>query len=131
MSKITPPWLTFAIKTPTPMVMKTGALIDYTIRWFVIPIRWKTEIKDYNAPFLFVDEQIRGPYSFWYHAHIFNDVNGITEMTDLVHYRLPFGPLGRVAHTLLIRHQLQDIFDYRYNAIQEIFHGDRMAIINQ
>lgn len=121
LSKITPPWLNFIIRTPAPVDMKSGAFIEYTIRWLGLPIRWKTEIKDFDPPFRFVDEQIRGPYTLWHHTHVFNSVNGSTEMTDLVKYRLPFGPIGRIVHALWIRRQLQEIFDYRYNAIEKIF----------
>ena len=43
------------------------------------------------------------------------------EMTDDVEYRLPFGPLGRLVHWLVVRHQLRAIFDYRTSAIARRF----------
>lgn len=121
LARITPPWLHFVIRSPSPVEMKAGALIEYTIRWFGMPVRWKTEINDYEPPFRFVDRQIRGPYTLWHHTHVFSELNGMTEMTDLVQYRLPLGPVGRMLHTFLIRRQLQEIFEYRYNMIEEIF----------
>ena len=121
LARITPPWLHFVIRTPSPVQMKTGTLIEYTIRWFGLPVYWKTEIKNYEPPLRFIDEQICGPYSFWHHTHVFNEVNGMTEMTDLVQYRLPFGPVGRIAHAFLIRGQLEEIFEYRNKAIERIF----------
>jgi len=42
-------------------------------------------------------------------------------MTDVVDYRLPFGPLGRLVHWLVVRHQLRSIFDYRTAAIRALF----------
>jgi ligand-binding SRPBCC domain-containing protein len=121
LARITPPWLHFVIRSPSPVEMKAGALIEYTIRWLGMPVRWKTEIKDYEPPFCFVDRQIRGPYTLWHHTHVFRELNGITEMTDLVQYRLPLGPVGRIAHFFLIRRQLRGIFEYRYNVIEELF----------
>ena len=121
LEKITPPWLNFSILTPKPVQMQKGALIDYTIRWMGLPMRWKTEIREYEPPYCFVDRQIRGPYARWDHTHTFTEVNGITEMTDLVRYQLPLGLLGHIIHGVFIRNQLQKIFEYRYNVIEKIF----------
>ena len=60
---ITPPWLNFEVLTPAPVAMRAGALIDYRIRVHGIPIRWRTEIVEWNAPRRFVDVQLRGPYT--------------------------------------------------------------------
>ena len=42
-------------------------------------------------------------------------------MEDHVEYALPFGLLGRLVHRLRVRRQLEEIFDYRRRAIEEIF----------
>jgi hypothetical protein len=93
--------------------MKEGTLIDYTIRVLGLPVRWTTLITRYDPPHSFVDQQLRGPYSFWHHTHSFRPVDGGTEMKDSVLYLLPFGPLGRLAHVLAVRRQLRRIFDHR------------------
>lgn len=118
---ITPRWLDFRILTPSPIHMEQGTLIDYTIRWLTVPVRWTTLITNYDPPNGFVDEQIRGPYALWHHRHTFVETNGWTEMTDDVRYALPLGPIGRAAHALLVRHQLEEIFDHRSRVIGRIF----------
>jgi ligand-binding SRPBCC domain-containing protein len=70
-------------------------------------------ITTYNPPYEFVDEQLRGPYAFWFHRHLFKPVPGGTEMTDSVHYALPFGVLGTLAHLLFVKRQVRGIFEYR------------------
>jgi len=110
---ITPPGLGFRILTPSPIVMKVGTLIDYTIAVAGVRLRWTTLITTYNPPYEFVDEQLRGPYAFWFHRHLFKPVPGGTEMTDRVHYALPFGPLGALAHLLFVKRQVRGIFEYR------------------
>ncbi|HMO36600.1 MAG TPA: SRPBCC family protein [Gemmatales bacterium] len=118
---LTPPWLHFQIRTALPITMQTGTLIDYTIRWRLVPVRWRTEILDWSAPHKFVDQQIRGPYKLWHHTHTFEVVSGGTLMRDIVRYKLPFGPLGTIAHWLIVKRDLEAIFDYRFQRIAERF----------
>ncbi len=113
LAHITPPSLGFRILTPLPITMKVGTVIDYTIRWLGFPVRWRTLITTYEPPDLFVDEQINGPYSLWHHVHRFEDIPEGTLMSDEVRYSLPFGLLGDVVHGLLVKRQLEHIFDYR------------------
>lgn len=122
LSLITPPWLNFRILTPN-LVMREGLLIDYTIRWFGLPMRWRTLISRYEPPYAFVDEQIKGPYRLWRHLHTFRPVEGGTLVGDRVEYALPFGPLGDFAHSLLVRRQLDAIFDFRRQKLMEMFSG--------
>jgi ligand-binding SRPBCC domain-containing protein len=121
LAEITPPQLGFVILTPSPIRMGEGALFDYTIRSFGIRLRWTSLITEYNPPHRFADVQIRGPYSYWHHSHLFEKAESGTQVIDEVRYMLPFGPLGRLVHTLVVRKQLSDIFDYRMVTINKMF----------
>ena len=118
---ITPKSLSFNILTPTPVKMEKGSLIDYTIRLFGVPIHWRTLISDYEPPFRFVDQQIKGPYTFWHHTHTFRLVDGGVEIIDQVKYSLPLGWLGTLAHAIWVRKDLEKIFEYRKTVIQNYF----------
>lgn len=123
LAKITPGTVGFEILTPSPIVMQTGAVIDYTIRVFGIRQHWTTLITDYTPPHGFVDVQLKGPYRFWHHTHRFEEVAEGTRVIDRVRYVLPFGPLGRLVHAAFVRRQLDGIFDFRRLAIEEYFRG--------
>ena len=111
---ITPDWLRFTMRDREQMAgMFEGAEFDYTIRWFGIPLPWKSRIGDYRPPERFTDIQVAGPYRSWSHQHVFEEHGGGTRMTDIVTYRLPLGPLGSIAHRLAVRKQLENIFRYR------------------
>jgi len=121
LGRITPRWLGFQFLTPLPLEMRNGTVIDYAIHLLGLPRRWTTLITTFDPPHEFVDLQLRGPYAFWHHTHRFREVPGGTEMTDSVRYAMPYGPIGRIAHALVVRHQLGLIFRHRASAITEKF----------
>jgi ligand-binding SRPBCC domain-containing protein len=115
---ITPPLLRFRVTTPEPITMAAGTLLDYRLRIHGVPVRWRTLIEDWAPPHRFADTQRRGPYARWHHTHTFRPAgDGRTLMTDTVRYAIGFGPLGELAHRLVVRHDLERIFDYRAEAI--------------
>ena len=114
---ITPAFLRFRITTPGPIAMRVGALITYRLRLFGVGFGWTTRIEAWEPERRFVDVQLQGPYRLWRHTHRFDDVPGGTLVTDTVEYALPFGPLGGVAHALLVRRALRRIFDHREERI--------------
>ncbi len=116
LERITPPWLVFRVLTPEPIEMRVGALIDYRLRVHGIPLSWTTRIEEWEPGAGFVDRQIAGPYRLWHHRHTFRARGDSTIVTDVVDYALPFGPLGELAHRLLVRRDLERIFAYRHAA---------------
>jgi ligand-binding SRPBCC domain-containing protein len=121
LERLTPPSMSFRIKTPQPIAMKPGTLIDYEIRLFGVPMKWRTRIDVFDREDRFVDFQLRGPYKLWRHTHTFEDVPGGTLVRDRVEYQLPLGPLGSIAHAVFVKRQLKTIFDFRAKAMSEIF----------
>jgi ligand-binding SRPBCC domain-containing protein len=122
LERITPASLRFVIESPLPITMARGTIIDYHLRLFIFPFKWKTRITAWEPNVRFVDEQVDGPYREWVHTHSFSDVDGGTLVRDVVKYRLPLFPLGEVAYPL-VRRQLEKIFDYRRERIREMLGG--------
>lgn len=114
---ITPPWLGFRMLTPEPIVMAPGTLIDYAIRLRGFPMRWRSEITRWEPPTCFVDEQRRGPYTFWVHEHTFESMGKTTRIRDHVRYGVPG---GWWIHRW-VRKDLERIFRYRAASIAERF----------
>ena len=101
--------------------MFAGQIIEYTVRpLFNLPIYWMTEITEVSEGKYFIDEQKKGPYNLWRHQHHFNEIKGGVEMTDIVDYRNPFGFIGEIANSLIVRKKLKRIFEYRFQKIEDL-----------
>ena len=99
-----------------------GQIIEYRVSPLLhIPLHWITEITEVRDLEFFIDEQRKGPYLLWRHQHHFRDIEGGTEMTDIVHYRLPLKALGNLTNTWIVKRKLRDIFRFRYDKVEEIF----------
>jgi ligand-binding SRPBCC domain-containing protein len=118
LERLTPPWLKFEVLTPAPILMQAGTLIDYRIKVHGIPIRWRTEIVEWDPPHRFVDVQLSGPYTLWHHTHAFLEEGGETFCTDDVRYH-PRG--GALMNWLFVRRDVERIFEYRQQQLLEIF----------
>ena len=114
LERITPPWLGFRVVTPAPIEMRAGTRIEYRLKLHGIGLRWHTEIVLWDPPRRFVDVQCSGPYRLWHHTHSFGRERDGTIMRDVVRYGLPLGPLGELADALLVRRDLERIFDFRH-----------------
>jgi hypothetical protein len=119
---LTPPWLHFEILTPRPITMREGALIDYRLRVHGLPLRWRTRINAWKPPHRFVDEQLRGPYRWWIHEHTFEARDGGTLARDHVHYAVA---LDLLVHRLLVRPDLERIFEHRVQGLRKRFFAPR------
>ena len=122
LNEITPGELGFQITSPPCAEMFDGQIITYRVK--IAPgvwMPWVTEIKCVDSGRSFVDEQRFGPYRFWHHRHHFEPAEGGVRMRDTVHYGLPLGPLGGLAHALFVRRKLEWIFNFRKQVLKERF----------
>jgi ligand-binding SRPBCC domain-containing protein len=123
LKKITPAYMGFDITSKNlSEKMYPGMIISYKVSPVLgIKTTWVTEITHVKDGDYFVDEQRVGPYSMWHHEHKIESIPGGVLMTDIVSYKPPFGFLGSIANTLLIKSKLKEIFDFRTKAVEEIF----------
>jgi ligand-binding SRPBCC domain-containing protein len=123
LKEITPPHMGFIVTSNTGIQkMYPGMIITYKVSPLLgIKLDWMTEITHVRDFEYFVDEQRIGPYSIWHHQHKIEPIDGGVLMTDIVTYEPPFGVLGAIANTLIIKSQLKQIFDYRTVALEKRF----------
>lgn len=119
---ITPDYMGFNILSGADRKMYAGQIIQYIVTPIAgIPTKWVTEITHVQDKEFFVDEQRFGPYSLWHHKHFIKEIPGGVTMEDIVDYKLPMGILGQLAHPIVVKPKLKEIFDYRYQKLIELF----------
>lgn len=124
LQKITPESMGFEITDFDNQSMYAGQIIQYKVSPLLgFKLNWTTEIMQVKDKAYFIDDQRFGPYSFWHHKHFFEATPNGVKMTDVIHYALPFGFLGRILNTLIVRNKLKEIFDFRCQKIEEIFNS--------
>jgi len=122
LNEITPDDMQFEILTKDIPRMYQGQIVQYNVTPFpFIKMGWVTEITHVEDRKMFVDEQRFGPYSFWHHQHIFKEVDGGVLMTDILHYRVPLGIVGKLVNALVIERKVQGIFEYRFKVLENKF----------
>ncbi|MGZ3844800.1 MAG: SRPBCC family protein [Flavisolibacter sp.] len=119
---ITPPFLNLKVTNEVfGDKVYPGQIIRYKVKPVAgIGVSWMTEITHLEEERFFVDEQRKGPYKLWHHQHHFKAIDGGTEMTDIVHYAIPFSFIGEAFHPL-VKKKLMEIFSYRFNKVNELF----------
>lgn len=120
---ITPPHMGFDIVSELDTdKMYPGQIIAYKVSPLAgIKLSWVTEITYVKEKEYFVDEQRFGPYSLWHHKHFIKPIVGGVEMTDIIDYKISFGFLGDIANAILVKKQLQEIFNYRFKKVEEVY----------
>lgn len=122
LEKITPKDMGFKITSGGDKKMYAGQIIQYKVNPFPgFTTNWVTEIKQVEHLNFFIDTQLFGPYKLWHHEHFIHEIDGGVIMEDLVHYKLPLGFLGKMAHPILVKPRLNEIFKTREQKMIEIF----------
>lgn len=124
LAKITPDDMEFIVTSNLDgnTKMYPGMIITYKVSpLFGIKLNWMTEITQVEEGKYFIDEQRFGPFKFWHHQHHFKAINGGVEMTDILTYGLPFGILGNIAHGIMVKNKVKEIFAFREQKVNELF----------
>jgi ligand-binding SRPBCC domain-containing protein len=124
LERITPSWLRFEVLTPEPVEMTVGAVIDYRLHLHGMRLGWTSQIEVWEPGRQFVDRSLRGPFALWHHRHRFATSGEGTIVSDEVHYAVPYGAIGELAHPLFVARDLSRIFDHRQQEVRRILGGN-------
>jgi ligand-binding SRPBCC domain-containing protein len=95
--------------------IRDGARVVLAIGYWPCQMHWVALHKGYIAGIQFTDVQERGPFKSWEHTHrVLPDGSDACFLVDHVEYELPFGILGRVLGSPLVRRKLRRMFAWRH-----------------
>ena len=119
---ITPPQMKMTILSGAERPMYAGQLLEYSVSPLPgMKTTWISEITQFVEGDYFVDIQLYGPYALWHHKHFINSIDNGVELEDIIHYKLPLGWLGQLAHPLVVQPKLESIFKYRREQLEARF----------
>lgn len=90
----------------------TSGLINLneTVTWrgkhFGFYLTHKSRITAMTTYDYFADEMEEGCFKFFKHQHFFEEINGVTIMTDKLQYVTPFGILGKLFDSFFLKNHL-------------------------
>ncbi|AKD02595.1 SRPBCC family protein [Pontibacter korlensis] len=84
-----------------------------------------SKITEYNRPYHFSDEMVRGAFKRFKHEHHFRQDGDYTVMLDIFDYTSPFGPLGKLADKLFLKEYMARFLHERDSVIKEFAESDR------
>ena len=117
LSRLLPPTAGVRIVRSAPLT--EGSEVELSVP-IAGPIRqrWLARHSAVTAPSGFVDEEVSGPFPAWRHEHRFADVPGGAQLTDVVTYTAPGGPLAGAVDALMVGGDLHRTFAWRHARTQ-------------
>lgn len=104
------------VKGPAGGVFTEGSTVTWRAKHFGIPFHLTTVVFNIDAPHLFCDRQIKGPFRDFHHEHVFAEHPEGTLMRDIVTFRSPFGPIGMLVDKFFMRAYMRRLISER-NAV--------------
>jgi ligand-binding SRPBCC domain-containing protein len=104
----------------------TSGLINLneTVTWqgkhFGLNLTHKSRITAMTCYSYFIDEMEEGKFKSFTHQHFFEEINGITIMTDELQYETPFGVFGKLFDYLFLKKHLTHFLLNRNQVLKEV-----------
>jgi ligand-binding SRPBCC domain-containing protein len=78
-----------------------------------------SKITEFDAPFFFVDEMVKGTFKTFRHEHYLHEKSNKIIMKDIFEYKSPLGFLGKIADFLFLERYMRNFLIERNTMIKE------------
>jgi ligand-binding SRPBCC domain-containing protein len=82
------------------------------------------KVTEYQYPHRIVDTMIEGPFRSFVHEHEFREAAGGTLMLDTIEWTTPFGMIGRMADSMVLKKRLTRIVSSRNKRLKDLAEDD-------
>jgi len=107
-----------AIAGRTSGLIELGETVTWRAKHFGIWQKLTSKITDFNAPYFFADEMVKGAFKSFRHEHHFSFADDTILMKDLFVFESPLGFLGRLADWLFLKKYMTDLLLERNRVIK-------------
>ena len=119
--KLTPPNMKMELLDALPDRMYPGMVVRLKVAPLLgISLAFTSVITTVQEQDYFIDEMREGPFAEWHHEHRFEERKDGTLIRDIVHYRIPLGPLGKLFQPFLVKRQIQELFAFREQKVIQL-----------
>jgi ligand-binding SRPBCC domain-containing protein len=103
----------------TSGLLELGDTITFEARHLGVRQRLTSRVSSFNRPTRFQDQMTAGAFRSMEHDHLFEPTaDRGTDMTDVLRFRAPFGPLGWLAERLVLAPHLRRFLIHRGLALK-------------
>ena len=113
-----------AIAGCTKGLIELNEFVTWEAIHFGITQKLTTKITQFEKPFHFRDEQIKGIFKFMQHDHYFKEVEEYTLMTDQFNFAAPLGLIGKLAEYIFVKKYLKNLLIKRNKTIKHFAEGE-------
>ncbi len=99
--------------------IEAGAIVEFLIPVGPFRIRWLAHHIAYEKNRVFIDEQRKGPFAAWVHAHHFAVEGEGTRLTDSIEFAMPGGRMVEAVAGRWIKRDLRRMFEYRHEVTKK------------
>ena len=93
-------------------------------RHFAVLITHTSRITAYDRPRYFQDCMVRGSFRSFCHDHFFEGSDGATLMRDVMQFAAPFGALGSLVESLVLKRHMLGLLARRNQHIRRVAESD-------
>ena len=110
-----------AVDGRTSGLIEQGETVTWEAKHLGVRQRLKVVITDFERPDHFADEMVFGAFKSMSHTHRFVEISETeTEMIDVLDFRAPLGPLGRLAEWLFLTRYMRRFLIERNSVLKEL-----------
>jgi ligand-binding SRPBCC domain-containing protein len=109
-----------AIAGRTSGLIELGEEVTWRGRHFGIVQNFTSRITAFERPFYFQDSMTRGAFKSFVHDHRFVTEAGATRMIDVLVFAAPFGILGRLVESIVLRNYMRRLLTARGEILKRV-----------
>ncbi len=100
-------------------LLEAGESVTWRAKHFGVWQNLTSKITNFEYPFYFSDEMVKGAFHSFKHEHRFETKEGKTIMKDIFDFKSPFGVIGAVVDKIILTNYMKAFIEERNQVIKD------------